>query len=106
MQCGKCSNCKGFCPITLGLAFGITCGIFMIFYAWAAMWFGWGTAIVDQYSSVYYGFGPTIVGGLIGGLWGLLKGFVFGVIFAILYNLFTHCKKCCGMCGNQESCKK
>lgn len=102
MSCGKCGNCKGICPFTLGLALGITCGLFMIFYAWAAMWWGWGMSMVEQWGSVYSGYAATWVGGLIGGLWGLLKGFIFGFILAIIYNLLTHCKKCCGMCGNQE----
>jgi hypothetical protein len=114
MTCGKCGNCKGICPVTFGLALGITYGLFMMVLAWVATWFGWGSSVVDQYSAILSGYDASFVGGLIGFLWGLLKGFVFGFVLIMIYHLICCCKKkccgngnkcgCCGCCGSQE-CK-
>jgi hypothetical protein len=114
MNCTKCGNCKGVCPFTFGLALGITSGLFMMFYAWAAWLWGWGNAIVDQYSSVYMGYEASLMGGVYGGLWGLLVGFVFGFLLIMFYHLLSCCKKMCckkgngngscGCCGSKE-CK-
>lgn len=109
MSCGSKGNCGSgcscFCPVTLGLAFGVASAIFMIAYAWMAMMFGYGTAMIDQYSMVYYGYAATFVGGLWGGLWGLIQGFIFGFLVAWFYDMFCRCKgKCWGKDKMGDSC--
>jgi len=91
---GSDGKCMGLCVGGFGLALGITCGLFMLAYAWSSWLFGYGTAVVAQHAMMYPGYGPSLVGGLIGGLWGLVHGFIFGVIAAYLYNKFM--RRCCG----------
>ena len=100
---GKCGCGKGMrlCPFSLGIGIGVASGIFMIAFAWAAWLWGFGAAMIDQYSAFYYGYAPTFVGGLIGGIWGLVEGFIFGVIVALFYDLVARCckGKCCAKSG-------
>jgi len=82
-----------------GFALGFTNGLGMALFAWAG-WLGkYGIDMIHQIASVYYGYAPTLVGGLIGGAWGFLNGFIFGMIVACVYNL---CLCCC--CKKSASC--
>ncbi len=107
MSCMKCCKLAPICPVSLGLAIGIACGLFMMAYAWIAAFWGYGTAMIEQYGAFYYGYAPTGMGGLIGGLWGLLEGFIFGAVIALFYDLFACCCRksngsCkCGSSGDQ-----
>ncbi len=76
-------NIKAF---TLGL--GISWGVYMIFIGWLAP-FGWGTEFVSIISTLYIGFAPGFVGGLIGGAWGFLDGAIGGFIIASVYNFIV-----------------
>jgi hypothetical protein len=49
-------------------------------------WTGLGTRFVDALGSVYVGYAPTVLGGIIGGVWGFLDGLVSGALFAWVYN--------------------
>jgi len=82
------------CAPGLGLAFGIACALFMIVFAWSGWLWNYGTAITTEYAAVYYGYAPTLIGGLIGGLWGLLEGFIFGLIVGWVYNGIARCCRC------------
>lgn len=71
--------------------FGVAIGIgaawaFMIFFAGIASIFNWGLGFVTAMSSVYIGYGPSILGTLIGTFWGFIDGAIFGIIFAAIYN--------------------
>lgn len=66
-------------------SFGITWAIAMLFIGWVAI-FGWGTKVVDVLSSLYIGFAPTLVGGIIGAVWGFFDGAIGAAIFTLLYN--------------------
>jgi len=102
---GKCGKKMRLCPFSLGIAAGITCGIFMAFYAWAAMAWGMGTSMIEQWGSFYSGYAPTVAGGFIGAGWGLLKGFVAGFIFGLIYNGLMRCKSnCCCNKMDASSC--
>lgn len=48
--------------------------------------FGWGVGLVDAISSLYIGYGPSIVGAIIGAIWGFVDGYIAGVVIAWLYN--------------------
>ncbi len=67
------------------LAFGITWAVAMLFVGWVAM-FGWGTKVVDVLASLYIGFAPTFIGGLIGAVWGFFDGAIGAAIFVFVYN--------------------
>lgn len=69
-----------------GLALGLLMGISMIVLGMFAKHAGWGTEAVILISSVYKGYGPTVVGSAIGGIWGFVEGFFGGYIFVWLYN--------------------
>lgn len=102
MGCMKCGSKKRLCPGSFGLAFGIICGIFMMLLGWFAIQ-GYGVGLVTLYSTIYYGYAPTWIGGLIGGLWGLVEGFIFGFLVALVYNCFSRC--CRGICCRKgEAC--
>ena len=77
--------------IGLGLGFGISwaLGIFLMGVV-AGLW-GWGMGMVNLYSQVYVGYGPSFLGGLIGGVWGFVDFFIFGVVAAFVYNIFVKC---------------
>lgn len=85
------------CAFSFGLAFGITDGLLMMLFAWAGAFFHYGIPMIKTMGEFYYGYAPTVMGGLFGGLWGLLIGFVFGFILAAIYN-FCLCR-CCGNCA-------
>lgn len=105
MGCEKNGKYMKLCPFSLGLAIGVTCGLLMMFYAWVAAWYGWGMVMVTQYGAIFYGYAPTVIGGIVGGLWGLLKGFIFGFIIALVYNLCVGCKfKGCSKSCSCECC--
>jgi len=69
----------------VAMAVGITWCISMLFLGWVSI-FGWGKALVELLSSLYIGYKPTLLGGIIGGLWGLIDGAIGGAIFALIYN--------------------
>lgn len=81
------------CSPALGMAFGVVSGVMMLLLAWAGMFWGFGTAFIDQYSLVFYGYSATFTGGLFGLLWGFIEGFIFGLIVGWVYNF---CSRCCG----------
>jgi len=88
---GECCRLKVF---SLGMAIGITTGLWMLLLGWLSWLMGWGHNIINIVEPLYRGYGPSFVGGLIGGLWGLVDGFFFGIIIAFIYN---QCLKC-GIC--------
>jgi len=69
----------------VAMAVGITWSISMLFLGWVAI-FGWGKALVELLSSLYIGYKPTLLGGIVGCVWGLIDGAIGGAIFALIYN--------------------
>lgn len=67
------------------LAWGISFGVYFLFIGWAAS-FGWGVKIVQDVSSLYIGYAPTFLGGIIGGIWAFFDGAIGGLIIALIYN--------------------
>jgi len=70
----------------LTLSIGITWGIGMLFMGWVSA-FGWGDYFVDVMSSVYIGYEPSFIGGIIGGIWGFVDGAIGGFLISLFYNL-------------------
>lgn len=97
-------TCKSrLSPVSLGFAFGILGGLWMVLFAWYAYFSGNASAmaLISQWGGIFSGFDATIVGGLIGGLWGFIKGFICGLIFGWIYN---GCLCCCkAICRSSDS---
>ncbi|NOZ64445.1 MAG: membrane-associated protein [Caldiserica bacterium] len=72
----------------LAVGLGVSWAICMLFVGWASI-FGWGTKFVEVMSSVYVGFNPTFLGGIIGAVWGFIDGAIGGLIIAVVYNAVT-----------------
>lgn len=92
MSCGKCGSGKGMlCPVSLGLALGITSGLaFLLWSAWV-MYYG-DAAVADMHRMVVASWGAALTHSLMV----FVKGFVFGFFLALFYDLFHCCmKKCC-----------
>jgi hypothetical protein len=96
MNKNQCSTKLSKC--SLGLGIGIAEGLFMMLFAWAGWFFDYGTSLIEQVASFYYGYAATFVGGLWGGLWGFILGFFFGIVIAVVYN-FCSCKCCKKYCS-------
>jgi hypothetical protein len=72
-------------PKALAFGLGISWAVCMLFVGWASI-FGWGTKFVELMSSVYIGFAPSFLGGIIGAIWGFVDGAIGGAIIAFVYN--------------------
>lgn len=75
----------------LAVGVGVSWAVCMLFVGWASI-FGWGTRFVEVFASVYIGFAPTFLGGLIGALWGFIDGAIGGLIIALVYNIMVRKK--------------
>jgi len=69
----------------LAVGLGLSWSVCMLFVGWASI-FGWGTKLVEVFSSLYIGFAPNFLGGLIGAIWGFVDGAIGGAIIALVYN--------------------
>lgn len=74
--------------ISLGMAIGITSGLLVFLLGLAASMLGWGIGLAQALSSVFIGFGPTLVGSIAGAVWGFVDGLVAGMLIGCFYNRF------------------
>ena len=79
---------------TFGLAFGIMWALAMFLLGLMAALNGWGGTIVEVFSSLYIGYGPSFVGSIAGAVWGFVDGFVFAALVAWLYNRLLPVCRC------------
>lgn len=70
----------------LGLTLGIVWGGCMLLLGLSTTFWGWGSGVVNAFSSLYIGYEATVFGSLIGGVWGFFDAGIGGVIIAWLYN--------------------
>ena len=75
----------------LAVGLGVSWAVCMLFVGWVSI-FGWGTKFVEMMSSVYIGFTPTFLGGIIGAVWGFIDGAIGGAIIAFVYNAIAKTK--------------
>lgn len=75
-------------PTGLGLSLGLIWGIATLLNGWLAI-FGYCLNIVEAFSSMYIGYTPTFLGGIIGAIWGFFHGFIKGILIGYFYNLVT-----------------
>lgn len=87
---------KGLCPVSFGLAFGITAAIMYFIWALWIMYHGVPRVLEEEHLVTV-----TLGGNIINALWVLLKGFIFGFIAALIYDCIScWCKcKCCRRCS-------
>ncbi len=76
-----------FSVIGLALGVGIYWGLSMVVAGWTSI-FGWGNDFVSTMASLYVGYEPSFIGGIIGGIWGFADGFIAGGVLAFFYNMF------------------
>ncbi len=76
----------------LGFAFGLIWGLGMLLMGWAGWLSGFGVPMTRMWGTVYIGFAPTFVGGILGFIWGFIDFFIFGALVAWVYNCAC-CKK-------------
>lgn len=74
-------NIKAF-----ALAWGVSFGLYALLLGWVA-YFGWAVKAVEVLSSIYIGYAPTFLGGLVGGIWAFIDATIGGAIIAFVYNL-------------------
>lgn len=70
----------------LALAGGVLWSVCILFLGWAAWLADWGTVLVRTMASLYIGFAPSFVGGIIGAVWAFVDGIIGGAALAWLYN--------------------
>lgn len=81
-------NIRKLHAVSIGLAFGIVEGLYILLFAWASWVAGYGANVMLQASTLLYGYDSSFLGGVIGGLYGFVDGFIFGFAAAFLYNHF------------------
>lgn len=92
MSCGKCGcgvKGKGLCPVSFGLALGITVGLIVFLWSVWVMYYGVPASMADYHMEI-----PTWMSSTKNALWALLKGFIFGFVVALIYDLISCCCKC------------
>ena len=108
MMCEKCGGGgKAICPVTLGIALGLTCALSVIVcFAWSH-WFG---LPADMQNQMYMHVPQNWSEAGMRAVWALIKGFMGGFLFALIYDLICCMKsKCCGgqcMCCGGGKCTK
>jgi len=102
----KDSECRKskLSKFALGIALGLTKGLWLMLSAWVAWLSGHSMAMVQHIAQFYPGYGASLKGGLVGGAYGLICGFIIGVIFAFFYNwALCCCRGKCEKCDSKES---
>ena len=96
MACGKCGSKMRLCPVSLGVAVGITCGLAVFLWAVWVMMYGLPASMP---ANMQPSFNWTAIS--VHALWAVLKGFLFGFFIALIYDLIScWCKGPCCRCSN------
>jgi len=74
--------------VSFGLAIGLTWAILVFVLGLVAALLGWGLGIAIALSTLYVGFGPTLIGSITGAVWAFASGLVAGILIAWFYNRF------------------
>src|ERR1700730_12141779 len=94
----ECAKSR-LCCVSFGFALGVIAALGALILALIGAFSDYGHLMIQVLGTVYKGYSPTFVGGIIGIFWGLVDGFVTGFLFAWLYN---KCILCCWKC--KEKC--
>ncbi|MFB6147375.1 MAG: hypothetical protein ABEJ66_00675 [Candidatus Nanohaloarchaea archaeon] len=71
-------------PVSMGAAFAAIYAAFMLVLSAFAV--GWGTEVVNLFSSLYVGFSASVIGSIVGAAWAAVDGFILGYLLAWVYN--------------------
>jgi len=93
-MCG-CGSSKKLCPVSFGLALGLTLGLGYFLWVLWMIYYGPSAMMVMAHMPM-----PTLGQGAVHAGWAFLKGFVFGFFVALFYDFIS----CC--CKNKMCCKK
>ena len=74
--------------VSFGLAVGLTWAIFVFVLGLVAALLDWGVGIAIALSTLYVGYGPTLIGSIAGAVWAFVSGLVTGILIAWFYNRF------------------
>lgn len=102
MKGGKCGKGKGLCPVSFGLAIGVTCGLAVLLWTAWAMYVGW-MPVTSMYAPP-----ADWAEAFSRAFWCLVKGFFFGFFVALIYDCITRCcpGKCCKSSDDESGCCK
>lgn len=70
----------------LGIAFGVAWALLTLLAGWLAAGLDWGVEFIHLVGTVYRGYAPTFIGGVVGAIWGFANGFLWGAVIAWVYN--------------------
>ena len=70
----------------LGIAGGVLWGVMIFLMTLASVQWGYGTAFLDVWVSVYPGYTITWVGSIIGLVYGFIDGFIALFVVGYVYN--------------------
>jgi hypothetical protein len=101
MMNGKCGR-KKLCPVSFGLALGLTAMLGYVFWILWATYYG-PTPMMESFNIAL----PTFGEGAFRAFCIFLKGLVFGFFVALFYDWISCCCKnkfCCKKCDNKECC--
>ena len=70
----------------VGLAAGLTLGLYIFFIGMAAWLVDWGVETVEIIGTWYRGYDANFYGSVLGMIWGFIDGFIGGFVFAWIYN--------------------
>jgi hypothetical protein len=102
MLCNKCRGSMCFCPVTFGLALGLT-SFLIVFCVYVLAVYHVG--FVAPMMVMMHETAPTIHAGLVHACSHLVGGFIFGFIFALIYNLIKKlCRSCCKGKSDGNAC--
>ena len=74
--------------VSFGLALGLTWAILVFVLGLVAALLGWGVGVAGALSTLYVGYGPTLIGAITGAVWAFVSGLVTGILIAWFYNRF------------------
>lgn len=94
---GKCGGKTKLCPVSLGLALGITSALAVLVWSLWILYYGVPPAMAEMVTVT-----PTLGGAFVHAFWALLKGFIFGFFLALFYDLISCC--CKARCCRDSSC--
>ncbi len=75
-------------PKALAVSLGLTWSMVILLAGWVSA-IGWCVQFVEVMGSVYIGYKPGFVGGIIGAVWAFFDGAIGGLVIALIYNAVT-----------------
>ena len=81
--------------VSLGLAFGVLWGIFILILGLVASYYAYGHEFVISIGKIYPEYTPSVKGSILGAIIAFINAFIMGFLIGWLYNLFNKCTCVC-----------